>query len=92
MAIVNGYVMQEYEGTGEYHLYDAKYNEETERITLNTDIPLCGGGLVLFDYNSEIYSCRFKTESGMAKFCGEQKSAFRHKICAKCVGRFYRTC
>lgn len=91
MAIINGYIIQKYEETDEFHLYNARYNEETERLSLSDEKPLCTAGYVTFDYNSKIHTCGFKTESDMAKFCGNQPSIFRHKICANCVGHFYKT-
>ena len=89
--IKKGFIIQEYEDSGEYHLYKAKYDEETEKIFLNGEKPLCNGGNIIFDRASGIHNCGFKTESAMAKYCGEQNPVFRHQICGNCIGHFYKT-
>lgn len=92
MAIVNGYVMQKYEGTDEYHLYNAKCNEETGKITVNPKTPLCGDDDVSYDRANKLAFKEIKTEDEMVKICANQEASVRHEICAKCVGWFYRTC
>lgn len=84
------YVMKEYFSTGEYHIYSAHRNFEG-KIVISPLVPLCGDKDVSFANTSSICSCVLRSEDDMAEYCGTQDSSFRHRICANCVGRFYKT-
>lgn len=85
-----GYVMQEYQESGEYHIYEAHYDINGQ-IVVKPTVPLCGDNDVSYDSRYKLTFREIKNEDEMAHICAEQKTSVRHKICAKCVGRFYKT-
>lgn len=85
-----GYVMQDYNDSGEYHMYKAHY-DSAGRIILDSKIPLCGNSNVNYNSKYKLTFNEIKEENEMALLCANQKTSVRHKICANCVGRFYKT-
>lgn len=85
-----GYVMQRYEESGEYHLYKAHYDSNGQ-IIVKPKTPLCGDNDVRHDSRYELVNDEILDEDKMARLCANQKRAARHVICANCVGHFYKT-